>query len=306
LEAHLALGNTWFQLGEAAFAREQLEQGIALYDPAAHGTHAFIYGVEPGMFCYSFMAVALQLLGYPDQARQNNRDARILAQELSHPYSLATASNFAAWFHQLCGEAVSTQEATEAAIALCDAHGFPASRTLGTIRRGWSLVEQGAGEEGIAQIRDGLNTWKEIGAQLARPYFLALLADAYRKLGQTELGLEAVAEALNDVQNYGERWIESDLYRLKGELKLQSQAANQRSEVEEEAEACFHKALDIARQQQAKFWELRATTSLARLWQRRDKQDAAYQLLSEIYTWFTEGFDTKDLQDAKALLEELA
>jgi tetratricopeptide (TPR) repeat protein len=306
LEAHLALGNTWFQLGEPSLAREHLEQGIALYEPAAHGAHAFIYGVEPGMFCYSFLAVALQLLGYPEQAQQNNRDARVLTQELSHPYSLATASNFAAWFHELCGEAQSTQQAAETAIALCDAHGFPASRILGTIRQGWSLVEQGAGEEAIAQIRDGLNTWEDIGARLGRPYFLALLADAYRKLGQIELGLEAVAEALNDVKNCGERWIEADLYRLKGELTLQSQTANQRSKVEEEAETCFHKALAIARQQQAKFWELRTATSLAQLWRKQGKQIKAHALLSEIYDWFTEGFEAKVLQDAKALLEKLA
>jgi len=305
LEANLALGNTWFQLGHPALAREKLEQGIALYDPLAHGIHAFTYGIEPGVFCYSFLAIALQLLGYPDQARQHNRKARVLAEEHPHQYSLATALNFAAWFHELRREAQSAQETAEAAIALCDAHGFPSSQTLGTIRRGWSLVEQGEGEEGIAQMLDGLDTWKEIGAQLGRPYFLALLADAYRKLGQTELGLEAAAEALNDVQNYGERWVEAELYRLKGELTLQSQTANQRARVEDEAEACFHEALATARQQQAKLWELRAATNLAELWQQQGKITEPRKLLSEIYNWFTEGFNTRELRDAKALLEQL-
>ena len=140
---------------------------------------------------------------------------------------------------------------------------------------------------------------------MARSYFLALLAEAHGQAGQAEEGLATLAEALAFVEQTEERFYEAELYRLTGELSLQSQAAGQKSKVEEEAEACFQKALDIARDQQAKSWELRAATSLARLWQQQGKTAKAHQLLSEIYDWFTEGFDTKDLQEAKALLEEL-
>ena len=183
--------------------------------------------------------------------------------------------------------------------------------------RGWDLIEQGQGEEGIGQIRRGLAGFLATGARLARPGLLGLLATAYGKVGQTEEGLTLLVEALAQVHKTGERFYEAELYRLKGQLTLQSKTSlgqvpnksktsQTKSEVEKEAEACFWQAIEIARRQQAKSLELRVVMSLSRLWQKQGKKDEARQLLAEIYDWFTEGFDTKDLQEAKALLEELS
>jgi predicted ATPase len=162
-------------------------------------------------------------------------------------------------------------------------------------------VQQGQAQEGIAQITQGLTAWRVTGAVTLQPCFLALLAEAHGNMGQPEAGLKALAEALTLVDATGERWYEPELYRLKGELLLQQSSDNQT-----EAEACFHKALEIARTQQAKSFELRTATSLARLWQQQGKRQEAYDLLAPVYGWFTEGFDTVDLKEAKELLDELA
>jgi predicted ATPase len=155
-------------------------------------------------------------------------------------------------------------------------------------------------------MRQGLAAYRATGAEALRPHFLALLAEACGKARQAEEGLTVLAEALAAVNKTGERYYEAELHRLKGELTLQAKDQSLRSQVEEEAEACFHKAIDIARQQQAKSLELRAVMSLSRLWQQQGKKQEAHQMLADIYGWFTEGFDTKDLEDAKTLLQELA
>ena len=193
-------------------------------------------------------------------------------------------------------------------MVLSEEQGFSYGLVQGTLLWGWALVGQGQGEEGIAQIRRGLAALRATGAEAVRPYYLALLAEAYGKEGQTAEGLSALTEALEAVNNnIGARFYEAELYRLKGTLTLkQSGVRSPESEVEKEAEECFQKALEIARQQQAKSLELRAVMSLSRLWQRQGRKDEARQILAEIYGWFTEGFDTKDLQEAKALLEELS
>ncbi len=199
----------------------------------------------------------------------------------------------------------------EAAIALSSEQGFQFFLAIGTIDRGWTLTEQGQGEDGIAQIRQGLAAYQATGAELWRPYFLALLAEAYGKIGQTEEGLTLLAEALAAMDNTGEHQWAAELYRLKGQLTLQKfQVSSSTFQVpspqaEAEAEACFLKAIEIARHQNARSLELRAVMSLSRLWQQQGKTEQARKLLAEIYGWFTEGFDTKDLQEAKALLEEL-
>ncbi len=257
------------------------------------------------MICRTDVNLALWSLGYPDQALRRSHEALTLAQELSHPFSLAIALCFAAELHQYRREGRATQERAEAAITLCTEQGFALWLATGTILRGWALAEQRQGEEGIAQIRQGLVAYRAMGSELARPQFLALLAEAYGKASQPEEGLSVLAEALAVVNKTGERFCEAELYRLKGQLTLQSQVESHKSKVEE-AEACFHKAIDIARRQQAKSLELRAVVSLSRLWQQQGKQEEARKLLSEIYNWFTEGFDTKDLQEAKALLAALS
>jgi len=172
---------------------------------------------------------------------------------------------------------------------------------FGSLMRGWALAHQGQVEEGIEQITQGLRAYRATGAVIFQPYILALLAEAQGIMGQPEAGLMALAEALTLVDTTGERWYQSELYRLRGAFLLQLSADNQR-----EAEACFQHAITIAQSQGAKAWELRTTTSRARLWQQQGKRDEAWQVLAEAYNWFTEGFDTVDLQEAKALLADLA
>ena len=203
--------------------------------------------------------------------------------------------------HQLRREQQAVQERAEAAIALSREQGFPYWLAIGTIRRGWALAAQGHEAEGVQQIQQGIAAWRATGADVNRPWFLALLAEACGKAGKAEEGLAAVAEALTVVHTRANRVCEAELYRLKGELQLMLATDNAA-----EAETCFRQALAVARQQQARSLELRAALSLARLWQQQGKRAEARQLLAEVYGWFTEGFGTTDLQEAKALLEELA
>jgi len=231
---------------------------------------------------------------------------QVAARTLADPSSLALALFGAASFHQVRREGQETQEQAEALLRLSTEQGFPFWVAWGTILQGWALAEQGQGEEGIAQMRHGLTASQATGTELQRSYWLALLAEVYGKAGQAEAGLAALTEALTVVDNTGERSYEAEVYRLKGELTLaQSSVQRLASSVQKEAEECFHKAIEIARKQQAKSLELRAVMSLSRLWQNQGKKDEARQMLAKIYGWFTEGFDTKDLQEAKALLEKL-
>jgi len=226
--------------------------------------------------------------------------ALTLAQQLAHPLSLTFALYWAAVLHHLCREAPLTQARAEAAMTIATEQEFPLHVAMATPLRGWALAACGHGEEGRAQIHQGLAAYQATRATRDRPYFLALLAEASAQVGQTAEGLEAVTEALATLTTSGVRWWEAELYRLQGELLLQGTVAQP-----EEAEACFHQALAVARRQQAKSLELRAAMSLSRLWQRQDKREEARQRLEEIYGWFTEGFDTPDLQEARALLETL-
>ncbi len=301
LEAHRVMGQTMFWLGEMAPARAHFEQGMALYDPEKHRSHAFVYGQDPGMACRSFPAKPIWVLGYPDQALQSIHQALTLSQEFTHPFSLAFALTMAAVVHQFRREAQTVQQRAEAVIAVSTEQGFPHWLAYNTILRGWALTAQGGGAEGIAQMRQGLAAYRATGAEIHRPYFLALLAEAYGEVGQPEEGLTVLVEALAIVDNTGERNWEAEHHRLKGELLLMQQGQKVG-----EAEECFRQALDIARRQQAKSLELRAAMNLSRLWQQQGKQEEARQMLADIYGWFTEGFDTADLKEATFLLEELA
>jgi class 3 adenylate cyclase/predicted ATPase len=307
VEGHHALWPALFFLGEFALTRAHLEQGIALYDSQQHGSRAFFYGGhDPGVCCQDFWALILYFLGYPDQALKKVHEALTLARELSHPLSLAVTLYYAARLHQARRERQEAQEQAETLIALSREQEFALMLAWGIIYRGWALAEQGQVEEGIAQIRQGLTASQATGAEVARPHFLALLAESCGKGGQTEEGLSALTEALGIVHKNGEREYEAELYRLRGELMLaQSSVQRLASSVQKEAEECFLKAIEIARRQQAKSLELRAATSCARLWHQQGKPKEAHAMLAEIYNWFTEGFDTKDLQEAKTLLEEL-
>jgi len=299
--AHLTLGLTLCALGAFVPARTHLEQGIALYDPQ-HPRSLGRSGLQDGgVVCRCFGAQTLWYLGFPDQARLQSHQGLTLAHHVAHPFSLAFALCFAALVHQLRHEVQAVQAQAEAAITLSCERDFALYVGFGTILRGWALAHQGQAQEGIAQLHQGLTAYRATGTEIGRPHYLALLAEAQGIRGQPAAGLTALTEALTLVDSSGERFYEPELHRLKGALLLQSS-----SEHATEAETCFQHAIRIAQSQQAKSWELRSVTSLARLWQQQGKHQEAYDLLAPVYHWFTEGFDTPDLKDAKALLDALA
>jgi class 3 adenylate cyclase/predicted ATPase len=301
LEAHLVLGVSWFYLGQLSQAHTHLEQGIRLYDPQQHHALAFRYGnVDPGVGCLAYAGWTLWVQGYPDQALEWVNEALTLAQSLEHPSTLARGLYYTTLLHQLRREWQVVYERAETTITVATAQQVALMLALGPIMRGWAVAMQGQGAEGLTQLRQGLDAYRATGAEFQRPHFLSMLAEVHSLMGQPEAGLTALSEALALVEKTGERYYEAELHRLKGELLLQ-QAAPDVSH----AETCFQQALDIARRQQAKALELRAAMSLGRLWQQQGKQQEAQALLAGVYHWFTEGFDTADLQEAKALLEAL-
>ena len=304
LVAHWALGHPLLFMGELGPARTHLDQAICLYTPTQHHSLSRLasFPGDLGVFCRCFAAHALCHLGYPDQARTKIREAISLARELAHPFSMALALDYAAMLHQFCRERHRTHESARTAITLCTEQASAYYLAWGTMMQGWAVADQGQDAEGFDQMRKGLAGIQATGAALRQPYYLGLLAEASGTVGHLGDGLAMLAEALTVVARTGERWFEAELHRLKGELLQRSDARG----LAEQAEASFRQALDVARFQQAKLWELRAATSLARLWQSQGKRTQASDLLAPIYGWFTEGFDTADLRDAKTLLDELS
>jgi predicted ATPase len=301
LEAHLPLGTSGFYLGQLSQAHTHFAQGIRLYDPHQHHALTFRYGnIDPGAACLAFAGCTLWLLGYPEQALERVNEALTLAQHLEHPYTLARVLYWMTLLHQLRREWLVVSERAETAITVATAQQVALVVALGPIMRGWALAMQGQGAEGLTQLRQGLDAYRATGTAFQRPHLLSLLAEVHGSLGQLEAGMTALSEALALVETTGERYYAAELHRFTGELLLR-QAAPEASH----AEACFQQSLAIARRQEAKSLELRAARSLARLWQQQGKRAEAYELLAPIYGWFTEGFDTADLQEAKVLLEEL-
>jgi len=242
--------------------------------------------------------MVLWLLGYADQAQQWRQEELARAQQVAHTPSLASAQLFAAILSQHRRDVAATQTYAEAMLALATAQGFEHRVAQGRIMRGWALAMQGDAATGVAHIQQGLEAIQSIGQKLNRPYYLVLLAEAYGQAGQPEAGLTCLAEALTLVEVTEERWWEAEVYRLKGELLLRLPTPDL-----PQATACLHQALEVARRQQARALELRAALSLGRLWQQQGKRDQAQQLLTAIYSWFTEGFETPDLQEARIWLE---
>ncbi len=299
LQAYHALGNTLFWCGEFHAAQEVMDQAIALYSAEQHREQAFRYGGhDPAVCCLGHGAVALWARGYPVQALQQSQHAVALAQSLSHPSSLVHALGLAARVHVQRSEPAKVLECAERTIAIATEHGFAQPFATAMLRQGWVWVGQGRTAEGINRIRQGVNKTRAIGAANVLPVYLVRLSEAYAQVGQLDEALTAIDDALDINRCCGVRDYEAELYRLKGDHLL-------RLGQEAEAARYFRCALDTAQQQHAKSWELRATTSLSRLWQSQGKHDAARDLLAPVYDWFTEGFDTADLQNAKALLDTL-
>jgi predicted ATPase len=336
LRAYRALQEVSFCLGDYPAAKTYGENSVAIYDSQQRRAQTFMYGEDPAMATLPFYGMSLFMLGYPDRGLRKSREALTLAREQAHANSMAFASFSIAYVHCYRREPEEAREHAEALIALTTEQGLPFWLAIGTMERGWALVERGEGEAGIAQIRQGLAAFRASGGEQTKTYSLARLAEAYGQGGQVKEGLAVVTEALEFVDQTEERCYEAELYRLKGELLLAQEIKSQKSkgksqkskipnpqsqilDLQLEAEACFLKAIAISQKQQAKSLELRATMSLVRLRQRqaiqyaprntqheaRSRLDEVRNTLSEIYGWFTEGFDTKDLQEAKRLLEEL-
>jgi predicted ATPase len=300
-EAHWAHGQTLSFLGELSFARTHLEQSNSFYKPQSLSSEASRDAAGTQIACLFFTGWVLWALGYSDQALETSNKALSLAHELSHPFTLAFALWAKAQFNQFRREVQATLERVEATISLSREQGFPVWVEYGTPLRAWSLAMQGNPEDGIAQMRDFMTNKPTLITNANWPIYHAVLVETYGSGEQVEEGLRIVAEALVFVEKTGFRFYESELYRLQGELLLR-QAASEGNQ----AETCFHHALGVARRQKAKSLELRAAMSLSRLWQRQSRREEARKLLVEIYGWFTEGFDTADLKEAKVLLEELA
>jgi predicted ATPase len=300
LGAHEILACTTFHLGAFTRVLEHMQHGATLYDPQQHRRLASLYGKDLGVACRYWSAMALWFLGYPDQALQKIHEAITLAQDLAHPYSMAMALDRAAFLGQFRREGHATQRWAETAAGIAAEHGFRRHAALGPILRGWAQSEEGQGAESIAQIRQGLSAYRQLGMAMEEPYFLALLAEAQASHGLIVEGLATLAEALAALPSGRDFFYKAELHRLQGELLGQQSGSDER-----EVEACFQQALEIARHQQAKSLELRAAMSLSRLWQRQGERHAARALLVEVYSWFTEGFDTVDLREARGLLDEL-
>jgi predicted ATPase len=301
LVAHHALGTTLFLLGELTPARHHLDHALALEadQPQAHGAAATAPVAR--VTNHGYAAWTLWLLGYPEQAMQRTQQALTLAHDLADLFSQVIALIYAAMLNLFRREAPAAQERAETGLALATEHGFPHWIAAGTIVLGGALAAQGQTAAGIARMRQGLAAWRAAGAITTLSMLLAMLAEVYGNANQMEEAQPLLHEAQALVDHQGERCWEAELYRLQGELLLKQTVSHA-----SQAETCFLQALDVAHRQQARSLELRAAMSLSRLWQHQGKRAEARQVLAEIYGWFTEGFATADLQEARALLKALA
>jgi predicted ATPase len=288
-------------LGDLATARRNFEEALALYDPARDRAEAARFGFDLRMACHAFLGRVLWFQGFPDEALRHTEEAIAAARAVAQPLSEAWALSFAAMLHQLRGEFARCCERAEATLALAIEQVLPLYTARALVLSGWALVKKGQHEKRLARLRSGIDAYRATGSELDKPHWLALLAEAYLEAGRVEEGLSAVQQALGVVEETGAHIYEPELSRLEGELLLATKEPD-----ESGAEASFRRAIAIAGGQGAKSFELRAATSLARLWARQGKREQVRDLLAPVYGSFTEGFDTADLIAAKALLEQLA
>jgi predicted ATPase/class 3 adenylate cyclase len=307
LQGNMEVGWSHFFLGELEQAREHLERVLALYDPERHSSHAFTYGDDPAVSARSNLAQVLWLLGHVDQSlRYSEENLAILRSVIDHPYSVAFGVDLAAVVRQYRSDAPATRVLVDEALALSEAHGLVFIGAMASILKGWVLAQEGDLAEGIAQMRRGLAAQLATGAELARPYWLCLIAEACLESGAALEGLALLDEAEAAIQQTNERYWEAEIHRLRGQLRLATASDPAASAVVRSAEKCYRRALDVARRQGARSLELRAAVSLSRLWQAANRHDEARELLAPISGWFTEGLDHPELREAAALLDELS
>jgi class 3 adenylate cyclase/predicted ATPase len=297
--AHNSSGRNLMLAGRFAASRSHLEEALALYDPISH--HALVHqiGFYPHVNAQAFSGIALFCLGFPDQALVRTSAAITEARRLAHPPSLALTLTTGTKLLSLVGDNAALEEQAEELIAVSTEQGFPLWRALGTIYRGCVKVNNADVTGGILLLRSGLTAYHATGAERFMSHYTALLAKACEVAGQVDEAVTLLDDALQMVDRTGERWFAAELYRHKGRLLL-------RQGHPEAAEGLYRKALSIAVEQEAKLWELRAAASLARLRRDQGRRVEALDLLAPVYAWFTEGFDTRDLKDAKVLLDQLA
>jgi predicted ATPase len=301
LYAHHVLGQASYFMGDLQDGLTHLEKAVSLYNPAVHSRLTSRYvGFDAKVHCEGVLASVQLTLGYPERAITTAKQALAWAQTLSHPYTVIFAEYMLSGVLHDQNDIRATQERAEQGIVLCIQYGEPNFEAFMTVRRGWALAQQGQAAEGVTQIRAALETLRARGIEADRPWDLCLLADACRVSGKLDDGMAALSEALSLAEAQENRLYEAEIHRLKGELLLV--ADKNASGI---AAQCFRDGIEVARRQSAKWWELRATTSLVRLLGKQGYRDEARAMLSEIYNWFTEGFDLPDLKDAKALLQEL-
>jgi class 3 adenylate cyclase/predicted ATPase len=300
LVAHHLLGGVLCWLGEIGSAEEHYKRGIALSDQEPSCRPVTLFGSDLGVLCRTGGCHTLWLLGYPDQALHRSRDGLTLARGREHPFILALALDYASTLHQFRQEVEETRQCAAAAVALCREQGFAYYLAWAMALEGWAMAKEGQCAEGVARIRKGVAAMEATGARLRRPYYLALLADALGTAGQPDEAAAVVSDALSAVEASGERWWEAELCRLNGQLLLGASSGRVA-----EAEANLARAIRVAQAQAAKSLELRATSSLARLWSDQGRRAEALEMLARAYDQFTEGFDTPDLKRAKVLLDQL-
>jgi predicted ATPase len=296
---HYSSGTTLLATGKLVESRSHLEAALALYDPTSQRSLVDHAGFHPHAGARGRLGLVLLNLGFPDQALAQSNAAIAAARELAHPPTLALSLGLGTTMLSLLGEIAALDASAEELIAVATEQGFPHWRALGTICRGWVKVQNGDPTEGISLFRRGLSTFRAGGSEVALPHWIILLARAYEIAGQVEEAVNLLDEALQNVARTGERRDEAEASRHKGRLLA-------RQGHTETAEELYRNALSIAREQEAKLWELRAAASLARLYRDQGRCTEARNILAPVYGWFTEGFDTADLREAKALLDELA
>jgi predicted ATPase len=297
--AHYSSGRNLMFVGSFASSRLHLEEALALYDPVSHRSLAHQAGFHPQVVSQAVLGIVLLCCGFPDQALAWSSASIAEARRMAHSPSLATVLSLGTLLLSFVGEDAPLDERAGQLVAVATEQGFPYWRAQGTIFRGWVTVKNGAIAEGISLLRSGSTAFRATGAELWTAHYIALLGKACEIAGQVEEALSLLDDALQIAERIGERWFAAELHRHRGQLLL-------RQGHTEAAEELYCKALSIAREQGAKLWELRAAVSLARLRRDEGRRAEARNLLTPVYGWFTEGFDTQDLKEAQALLDELA
>jgi predicted ATPase len=301
IQAHHSAWASFLWLGDFAATRDHAELGISLYSPAKHGAHALTYvGHDPGVCGWIQGGLSLWFLGYPDRALENGTRSMTLAEQIAHPPTIAHALSHGVILHQLRRDPSTVSAWGEWLVRLAGEHRLELYEALGTFARGWAMANQDQVKAGLAELRRGMDACMGLGMRVYRPYHHAVLAEAHLHAGEIQIGLDVVEEAMRFVTESGVRFWEAELWRLKGTLLAHLAPGETR-----DVEACYREALRVARHQQAKSLELRAAISLSRFWRDQCRRNEARDLLAAVYGWFTEGFDTQDLKDAKALLDEI-